>query len=297
MKLIIGSHVGVSGQEMLLGAVKDTIHYGANAFMFYTGAPQNTLRKPIDAFLSQEAHALMRQHQIDPNHVIVHAPYIINMANTTNERVIELAREFLLEEFSRVAALGFKYLVIHPGSHVGVGIEQGQNQIITIVNEVLEIDKSNVVLLFETMSGKGSEIGFEINHIQHLIANIQHRHRVGICLDTCHLHDAGFSIDQFDDILQEIDDKIGLSFVKAVHVNDSKNLKGSKKDRHENIGFGQIGFEALKKVIYHPRLVDIPKILETPWIDDYAPYKEEIAMIKSGNFNPLLKDEILLKKG
>lgn len=297
MALIIGSHVGVSGKEMLLGAVKDTIHYGANAFMFYTGAPQNTLRKPIDAFLYQEAHALMVKHQINREHVIVHAPYIINMANTTKPHVMELARDFLKEEVGRVHALGFKYLVIHPGSHVGAGIEQGQKQIIDIVNDMLESDTSDVVLLFETMSGKGSEIGFAIEQIQELIVGVRKKERVGMCLDTCHLHDAGYDVGDFDAILDEIEKTIGLQYIKAIHINDSKNERGSKKDRHENIGFGTIGFDKLIKIIHNIRIAHVPKILETPWVNDYPPYLEEIKMIKEKIFDPDLREKIEKKRG
>ena len=297
-QLIIGSHVGVSGRDMLLGAVKDTLSYQANAFMFYTGAPQNTLRRPIDAFLVDEAHALMAAYQINKEHVIVHAPYIINLANTTNQKVMELAKEFLSQEVQRVSQLGFRYLVIHPGSHVGEGIHVGTNQILSIVNELFQKDKSDVVLLFETMSGKGSEIGFNLEQVIDLIHGVKEKHRVGLCLDTCHLHDAGYDITDFDNILDLIEAQIGLEKIKAIHVNDSKNERGSKKDRHENLGFGKIGFSALLQVIYNPRIAHVPKILETPWIDDYPPYKEEIAMIRQQIFDPSLKEKIkqVLKK-
>lgn len=292
MKLIIGSHVGVSGKEMLLGAVKQTIEFGANTFMFYTGAPQNTVRKPIEEFNYEEAHKLMLEYNISKDNVIVHAPYIINMANTTKPRVIELAHEFLQKELERVEELGFKYLVIHPGSHLGVGIEEGVKQIANVVNSVLEVANSKVILLFETMAGKGTEVGFELEHLFKLIELTKTKDRVGICLDTCHLHDAGYDISKFDNILDKIENNVGLDYVKAVHVNDSKNIQGAKKDRHENIGFGEIGFDALLEVIYNPRISNIPKILETPWVNDKPPYKEEITMIKAKSFNANFKKEL-----
>lgn len=293
-ELIIGSHVGVSMPEMLLGGVKDTIEYGANAFMFYTGAPQNTLRQPISKFRKEEAYAMMAAHGIQKQHVIVHAPYIINLANTENERTRELAISFLSQELARVTELGFERLVLHPGSHVGQGVEKGIHAIANGLNEVLTTDPGSVKILLETMAGKGSEVGADLEELFKIYDLIERKDRIGICLDTCHLHDSGVDIAQdFDGLIARIEAKMGLEAIMAVHVNDSKNLRNAHKDRHENFGFGEIGFDALLKVVYHDKLRLVPKILETPWINGFAPYKQEIHMIREKRFNPELKEGFL----
>lgn len=294
--LIIGSHVGVSMPEMLLGGVKATLEYEANAFMFYTGAPQNTLRQPISKFLKDEAHALMEENHIQRDHVIVHAPYIINLANVENERTRDLAISFLSQELERVRDLGFERLVLHPGSHVGQGIDVGIQAIADGLNEVLGKDQGNVKILLETMAGKGSEVGASLAEIFAIYDRVHHKERIGICLDTCHLHDSGIDLGQdFDSILDQIELKMGLDSIMAVHINDSKNLRNAHKDRHENFGFGEIGFEQLIKVVYHEKLNHVPKILETPWINGFAPYKEEIAMIRAKRFNSNIKEELLAR--
>lgn len=292
-KLIIGSHVGVSGDKMLLGAVEETISYGANTYMFYTGAPQNTTRKPISAFRIEEAKALMKQHNIDINNVIVHAPYIINLAN--NKSKDNFTINFLIEEVKRVAEIGCQYLVLHPGAHVGMGVEYALAEISRNLDKVFEKNNSKVVILLETMSGKGTEIGRNFDEIKYLLENSKYPNRLGVCLDTCHIHDAGYDLADFDKVLADFEAKIPLNKLKCIHVNDSKNPKGSAKDRHENIGFGEIGFERLMKIIYHPKLIGIPKILETPWVEEIPPYKLEISMIKAKKFNQKLKEELLIK--
>jgi deoxyribonuclease-4 len=294
--LIIGSHVGVSMPEMLLGGVKATIEYGANAFMFYTGAPQNTLRQPISKFLKEEAHSLMEVHHIQREHVIVHAPYIINLANVENERTRDLAITFLSQELDRVRELGFERLVLHPGSHVGQGLDVGIQAIADGLNEVLEKDQGEVKILLETMAGKGSEVGSTLAELFAIYDRVHHKERIGICLDTCHLHDSGVDIHQdFDFIINQIESKMGLRSIMAVHVNDSKNIRNARKDRHENFGYGEIGFDHLIKVVYHEKLRHVPKILETPWINGFAPYKEEIAMIQAKEFNPKIKEELMAR--
>jgi len=291
-KLLIGSHVNVKAPKMLLGAVEDALLEGANTFMFYTGAPQNTIRKPINEFHLEEAKELMIKNNIDINKVVVHAPYIINLANTKNEYTAELAVSFLKQEISRVAQIGCSILVLHPGAHVGIGSEKGINVIASRLNDIFNEDNSNVVIALETMSGKGSEVGVNLDEIISLVKKIENKKRIGICLDTCHLHDSGYDLNDFDLLLDKIENEIGLDYIKVVHVNDSKNPLGAHKDRHENIGFGYIGFELLLKIIENPRLVNVPKILETPYVGDYAPYKKEIEMIKSREFNPNLKIEL-----
>ena len=286
--MIIGSHVSMAGKEMLLGSVKEALSYGANTFMFYTGAPQSTLRKPISALKVEEAKALMEENGIDMNNVVVHAPYIINLGNTVKEETYELAVRFLKEDIERCEAIGASRLVLHPGSHVKAGDEAGLNKIVEGLNEVLT-DSQHVKIALETMAGKGSELGRTFEQIKYIIDHVEKNHLLGVCLDTCHIHDAGYDLSDFDAIIEEFDRIIGLDRLLVVHVNDSKNPKGAHKDRHENIGYGYIGFDNLCKVVHHPKLKDVPKILETPYIEKIAPYKEEIEMLKNQNFNNGLK--------
>lgn len=286
--LKIGSHVSMSGKEMLLGSVKEALSYDANTFMFYTGAPQNTARKPISQLRVEEAKAYMKEHHIAIDDVVVHAPYIINLANTIKPETFELAVRFLKEEIERCEAIGISRLVLHPGSHVKAGDEAGLAQIVKGLNEVLREDQK-VQIAIETMAGKGSEVGRTFDQIQYIIENTKYDALLGVCLDTCHLHDAGYDLTHFDDILEEFDQKIGLNRLLVVHVNDSKNERGAHKDRHENIGYGYIGFDTLNKIVHHPKLKDVPKILETPYIDGKAPYREEIDMFRQQTFNNGLK--------
>lgn len=286
--MIIGSHVSMAGKEMLLGSVKEALSYGANTFMFYTGAPQNTARKPISQLRVDEAKALMLESGIDIDKVVVHAPYIINLGNTIKHETYELAVRFLKEEIERCEAIGAKRLVLHPGSHVKAGDELGLNKIVEGLNEVLT-DSQNVKIALETMAGKGSELGKSFEQIKYIIDHVEKNHLLGVCLDTCHIHDAGYDLNDFDTVLNEFDSIIGLERLMVIHVNDSKNVKGAHKDRHENIGYGYIGFDNLCKIVHHPKLKDVPKILETPYINGIAPYKEEIQMLKDQTFNNGLK--------
>lgn len=281
--LKIGSHVAMSGKDMLVGSVKQAVSYNATTFMFYTGAPQNTARKPVSELRVEEAKELMKQHNINIDDVVVHAPYIINLANVIKPETFELAVSFLKQEVERCEEIGMSRLVLHPGSHVKAGEEAGLNQIVNGLNLALREDQK-VKIALETMAGKGSELGKTFDEIKYIIENVNHNHLLGVCLDTCHLHDAGYDLTKFDEILDEFDAKIGLDRLMVVHVNDSKNVQGAHKDRHENIGYGHIGFETLNKIVHHPKLKDIPKILETPYIGDHAPYKEEIEMLKNQQF-------------
>lgn len=286
--LKIGSHVSMSGKEMLLGSVKEAVSYGANTFMFYTGAPQNTARKPVSQLRVEEAKEYMEEHHISIDDVVVHAPYIINLANTVKPETYELAVRFLKEEIARCEEIGISRLVLHPGSHVKAGDEAGLKQIVKGLNEVLREDQK-VHIALETMAGKGSEMGRTFDQIQYMIENTKYASLLGVCLDTCHIHDAGYDLTHFDEILEEFDQKIGLDRLLVVHVNDSKNERGAHKDRHENIGYGYIGFETLNQIVHHPKLKDVPKILETPYIDGKAPYCEEIEMFMHQTFNNGLK--------
>ena len=285
--LIIGSHVSFTKEKQLLGSLEEALSYNANTFMFYTGAPQNTRRYEIDDELTILAKEKMLENNIDINHIIAHAPYIINLANNKESEKYDFSIRFLQEEISRCEKLGIKNLVLHPGSHVGLGIDEGISNIIHALNIVLE--KSSVTILLETMAGKGTEIGSNFSELKKIIDGVSNKSLIGVCMDTCHLNDSGYDISDFDKILDEFDNIIGPSYLKCIHVNDSKNMLGAKKDRHENIGYGMIGFDNLLKVLYHEKLENIPKILETPYIGDKAPYKEEIEMIRNKTFHEFLK--------
>ena len=289
--LIIGSHVGFKKDSQLLGSLNEALSYGANTFMFYTGAPQNTSRYPIVDGLTLEAMSIMKEKNIDYSKVIVHAPYIINLANDTDPEKFKFSVRFLQEEVERCSQLGIKYMVLHPGSHVGLGIETGINNIAKGLNMIL--GNHDVTILLETMAGKGSEVGSKLEELKMIIDLVEDKDHIGVCLDTCHLSDAGYDISNFDEFLDSFDNIIGIDKIHCVHVNDSKNENGAHKDRHENFGFGKIGFDTLINIIYNERLENVPKILETPYVDKiHAPYKYEIEMIRAKKFDSELLDKI-----
>lgn len=294
--LKIGSHVSMSGKNMLLAASQEAVLYGSNTFMVYTGAPQNTRRKKIEDLNIEAGKLHMAENKISD--IVVHAPYIINIANTTNPATFELGVNFLRSEIDRTEAIGAGQIVLHPGAHVGAGSEVGIKRIIEGLNEVLSAD-DKVQIALETMAGKGTECGRSFEELAMIMDGVTHSDKLSVCFDTCHTHDAGYNIvEDFDGVLDEFDRIIGLDKLKVLHINDSKNAVGMKKDRHENIGFGHIGFDALSKIVHHPQLVDIPKILETPFVGEdknnkKAPYMHEIEMLKSKAFNENLLDEIL----
>lgn len=296
--LLIGSHVSFNSKEQLLGSVKEAISYGANTFMFYTGASQNTKRCKLDYDLTLEARNLLYENSIDLKNIIVHAPYIINLANNEDETKYNFAINFLKDEIKRVYALGVEKLVLHPGSFVNLDLDVGINNIINALNEVITPNQA-VKICLETMAGKGTETCFKLEHIKRIIDGVKYPDKLMVCLDTCHLNDAGYDMKDFDKFLEEFDNIIGIDKIGCVHVNDSKNPIGSHKDRHENIGYGTIGFDSLIKIIYNKKLDDVPKILETPYISkesgndrSYPPYKFEIEMIKNKKFNKNLYDDV-----
>ncbi len=276
--IYLGSHCSMSAPKYLEGSVLEALSYGANALMVYTGPPQNTMRKNISALRADEAKQLLNEHGLKIEHMIVHAPYIINPANCVNPNTIELAKEFLRKEIDRVQEIGATYLVLHPGSHTTATVEEGLSQIVHTLNEVLKED-DHIVICLETMAGKGSEIGKSFEQLQEIISRVSLSSKLGICLDTCHVHDAGMDVNDIDGLLQKFEEVIGLEKLKVIHVNDSKNVQGAKKDRHENLGQGHIGFDALYRVVHHEKLKHVIKILETPYIDGQPPYKEEIASL------------------
>ena len=291
MNLIIGSHVSFNKDKQMLLSVREALSYKANTFMFYTGAPQNTKRVELDDDLTKDAVKLMQDNNIDINNVVVHAPYIINPANSKNR---DFNISFLRQEISRVEKLGISKLVLHPGSHVGLGVDVGIDNIVDVLKNSIS-DNSKVDICLETMAGKGSEIGRSFEELKSIIDKVGNDH-IKVCLDTCHINDAGYDISNFDKILSLFDDIIGLDKLAVVHINDSKNVLGSHKDRHENIGLGYIGFDSLMSVIYNDKLKDVPKILETPYVGDdtkYPPYLFEIEMIRSKKFNDNLVNDII----
>lgn len=290
--LIIGSHVSF-GKNQLLGATEEAISYGSNTFMFYTGAPTNTIRKDIDKKYNEQAKQLMIDNNIDIENVICHAPYIVNLGNKTDPDKYEFSKEFIKKELTRCDEMGITKMVLHPGNAIGITKEEGLDNIANALNDILDGTTKCLVLL-ETMAGKGTECGRTTEEIAYIINKIDRKDQVGVCLDTCHLNDGGYDISNFDNYLDEFDKLIGIDKIKCVHINDSKNDQGSHKDRHANFGVGTLGFNTLINVIYNERLSSVPKILETPYIgetDDskeriYPPYKFEIEMIRNKKFNP-----------
>lgn len=292
--MLIGSHVSMNGKEMLLGSVKEAVSYGANCFMIYTGAPQNTRRKPISEMKIEEATLLMKENGLDFNNVIVHAPYIMNLANGDPEKR-DFAVSFLTEEIKRTHAIGAKQIVLHPGAHVKQGTEVGIGFIIEGLNRVIENTMDlDVKIALETMAGKGTECGKTFDELKLIIDGVTHNERLSVCFDTCHTHDAGYDTkEDFDKVIAEFDAIVGKERISVFHINDSKNPKGASKDRHENLGFGYIGFDALAQIVHHKDFLNIPKILETPYItenDDskerlYPPYTEEIIMLQKKTFD------------
>ena len=282
--MLLGSHVGMSGKEMFLGSVKEALSYNATTFMVYTGAPQNSKRRPLEELLIPEAKELMAEKGLEK--FIVHAPYIINLGNSVNPDIFNLGKEMLKSELNRAYAMGSEIMVLHPGSAVGAESEVGIAKIIEGLDEVIK-DTEHGLIALETMAGKGSELGRSIDEMKAIFDGVKDNSRLRLCIDTCHLNDAGYDVvNNFDGILAEIEEKIGKGKIACAHINDSMNPLGAHKDRHANIGKGEIGLEALRYVVHHPALADIPKCLETPYIKDendpkktYAPYKEEIILL------------------
>lgn len=296
--LIIGSHVSF-GKNQLLGATEEAISYGSNTFMFYTGAPTNTVRKDIEENYTNESKKIMEANNIDINNVICHAPYIVNLGNASDPDKYNFSKEFIKKELKRCDEMGITKMVLHPGNAIGISKEEGLNNIANALNDILDGTTKCLVLL-ETMAGKGTECGCTTEELAYIINKINKPEQIGVCVDTCHINDAGYNVKEFDNYLDEFDKLIGIDKIKCVHINDSKNELGTHKDRHANFGMGTLGFDTLINVIYNERLINVPKILETPYIGDtddskerlYPPYKYEIAMIRNKEFNPNFLNEI-----
>ena len=281
-KIKLGCHVGMAGKEMFLASAKEAASYGANVFMLYTGAPQNTRRKDISELNIEAGWEYARQHGIEE--IVVNAPFIINLANTVKPETYELAVEFLEKEIIRTAAMRSRIMVLHPGSHVNAGVEAGIAQVIKGLNTVLNQNDDDVYIALETMAGKGSEVGRTFEELKAIYDGVDKKDRLRVCFDTCHVNDAGYDIvNHYDEVFEEFDKVIGLDQIAVFHINDSMNPLGAHKDRHANIDKGSIGYETLHRLVHDERFIDVPKILETPWLAEEGsdkktkpPYKEEI---------------------
>jgi len=283
--MLIGSHVSMSGG--LLGAAEEAFSYNANTFMVYTGAPQNTRRKPLEKLKIDEGKKFMAEHGITD--IVVHAPYIINLASY-KDNVYTLAKDFLKKEMIRASAFGSRYLVLHPGAYTDKTLEYGIDRIAEGINEVFSTEVPDMFVCLETMAGKGTDVGRSFEELKTIIDKIEKNERIGVCFDTCHTHDSGYDIvNDFDGVIKEFDEIIGLEKLKVFHINGSMNIKGSKKDRHANIGADEsnpkgidcIGFDAINYIVHHSKTQGRPFILETPWISETQNlYKQEIAMLR-----------------
>lgn len=281
----LGSHMGMAGKDMFLASVKEAESYGANVLMLYTGAPQNTRRKEIKDLNIEKGWEYAAQAGI--NEIVVHAPYIINLANTVKPETFTLAVEFLEKEIIRTAAMRSKILVLHPGSCLDAGVDAGTAQIVKGLNQVLDQNEDDVFIALETMAGKGSEIGRSFEELARIYEGVHKKERLRVCFDTCHVNDAGYDLSHdYEGVFQHFDEVLGLGQIAVFHINDSMNPCGTHKDRHANIGKGYLGEEVLKKLVHDPRFEEIPKILETPWLCEEGsdkktipPYKEEIRQL------------------
>lgn len=281
----IGSHVGMAGKEMFLASVKEAESYGANVLMLYTGAPQNTVRKDIEKLNIEAGWEYAKKAGI--TEIVVHAPYIINLGNTVKPETFELAVTFLEKEIKRTAAMRSRILVLHPGSSLDAGADAGLAQVIKGLNLVLDDNDDDVLIALETMAGKGSELGRTFEELKRIYDGVHKKERLRVCFDTCHVSDAGYPFaEDYEGVLQKFDEVLGLEQIAVFHINDSLNPCGAHKDRHANIGKGYLGTEVLKRLVHDERFIDIPKILETPWLcaegsdkKTIPPYKEEIRLL------------------
>ena len=272
----IGCHLSVARGYLAMARTAESI--GANTFQFFTRNPRGGAAKAIDpsdraAFLEFAA-----AHDIFP--MLAHAPYTLNLC-ARDEKIRDFARRTLKDDLSRLADFPNALYNFHPGSHVGQGEAAGLDRIVRALDEALAGDDSSTTVLLETMAGKGSEVGGRFESLAEIIARAKRPERLGVCLDTCHVFDAGYDIvGDLDGVLAEFDRVIGLSRLRAVHLNDSKNPLGSRCDRHEKIGCGAIGKDAFRRIVNHPALRALPFYLETPQ-EDVNGYAQEIAMLKA----------------
>ncbi len=283
--LILGSHVKMNKKNLyLIGCVEESIKYGSNAFMFFSSSPRNTKKREIENENINEFNKLIKKYKINKSNIFIHASYIINLANIINPIIYKISKKMLESEIILAMKIGVKTLVLHPGSSLKQNRKNSIDSLINGLNDVLK-SEYDIKIAIETMSGKGSEIGINFSEIKYIIDNVKLKEKVGVCWDTCHLHDAGYDLtNNLDLIIKDFENLIGLEKLLLIHLNDSKNIINSHKDRHENIGYGKIGFDTLIKIAYHKKLENIPKILETPWNNGKSPYKDEIENIKNKIF-------------
>ncbi len=281
--LKIGSHVSFS-KKGLLNAVNEAVSYGSTSFMIYTGAPQNTRRKPMEEQFVEEGKEVMAEHGIKMEDIVVHAPYIINLASF-KKQTFRLAVDFLQDEIERTDYLGVKNIVLHPGSYTEKDPQYGIKRIAEGLNEVLHKGQQTNIAL-ETMAGKGTEVGRSFEELAAIIDKVEQNDRLTVCFDTCHTHDAGYDIiNRFDEVMEAFDRIIGLDRLAVFHINDSKNSRSAAKDRHAPVGSGYIGYEALNRIVHHQVAKGKPIILETPWIgkekaNQRPMYEAEIAVLR-----------------
>lgn len=271
--LKIGCHLSASKGFEHMG--KEILSLGGNTFQFFTRNPRGGSAKAINEKDVEAFHVLCRENGIDV--ILAHAPYTLNAASA-DERTREFARETMADDLLRMEYVPGNLYNFHPGSHVGQGVDVGIEYIVSMLNEVLKPEQTTTVLL-ETMAGKGSEIGRTFEEIRTIIDKVELKDHLGVCLDTCHVYDAGYDIvNRLDEVVEEFDRVIGLNRLKAIHLNDSKNPFESHKDRHEKIGEGSIGVDAMKRIINHPQLRNLPFYLETP--NELDGYAKEISLLK-----------------
>ena len=269
----IGCHLSASKGYLDMANVSEKI--GANTFQFFTRNPRGGKAKDIDE--NNIKLFLEKSKEVGIDVVLAHAPYTLNCASK-DESIREFAKETMRDDLKRLEYTPNNLYNFHPGSHVGQGIEVGIKYIIDILNEVIKENQTTTVLL-ETMAGKGSEIGKNFEELKQIIDGVKLKEKIGVCLDTCHVNDAGYDIvNNLDGVLEEFDKVIGLDKLKAIHINDSKNEIGAHKDRHEKIGEGTIGIDAFERIINHPKLKNLPFFLETP--NELDGYEKEIKLLR-----------------
>ena len=271
--LNIGCHLSSSKGFLYMG--KEALSIGGNTFQFFTRNPRGGKAKDIDPEDAKKLINLMKENNF--SQILAHAPYTMNVCSK-DEGIREFAQGIMADDLKRMEYIPFNLYNFHPGSHVGQGVDKGIEFIADALNKTLWEDMSTIVLL-ETMAGKGTEIGRSFEELREIIDRVDLNEKMGVCLDTCHVHDAGYDIvNDLDGVLTKFDNTVGLERLKALHINDSKNLLESHKDRHEKIGEGNIGLEAFERIVNHPALKDLPMFLETP--NDLDGYKREIKMLR-----------------
>lgn len=271
--IIIGPHISIA--KGYAKAAKTAVEIGANTFQFFSRNPRGGNAREFDTKDIANFQEIRKENNFGP--LLAHAPYTMNLAAAKDD-VYEFGRKVIKEDIERMDSLGIEYICFHPGSHVGVGIDAGINKIIAALNEALT-GNENITVLLETMSGKGTEIGFEFEQIKRIIDGVEHNEKLGVCLDTCHIFSAGYDIvNNLDEVLNQFDEIIGLDRLKTIHLNDSMMGFDEKKDRHSVIGEGKIGLDAIINFMTHPKIKDLPFFLETPLEDEG--HKKEIKMLR-----------------